>query len=147
RFLLTPTLALSGSLGLLDTEILEGASQGIDIRGKHLVSAPPVTASAALDWHLPVGRNRLSLHAGLSYASRQHFDLLNTPALDQTAYALADASLSFEWTKAGLTATFWGRNLTDKAYITYVADASSLGFIYRHVGTPRMYGASIRKTF
>jgi iron complex outermembrane recepter protein len=34
----------------------------------------------------------------------------------------------------------WGRNLTDKFYLTNAVDVQGFGFDYRHRGVPRMFG-------
>jgi iron complex outermembrane receptor protein len=41
----------------------------------------------------------------------------------------------------------WGRNLTDKFYLTSAADLQSIGFDYRHRGVPRTYGVDATYRF
>jgi iron complex outermembrane receptor protein len=52
-----------------------------------------------------------------------------------------------DWVRGDWTLSVWGRNLTDRTYFTARIDLSGFGFDYNHVGTPRTFGASIRREF
>lgn len=146
RLRATRLLTLSASAGLLDTEIREGTSFGLNLRGNRLITAPKLTASGAVDWDIEAGTSRVfKVHADAAYASRQYYDLFNSAS--QKGYVLVNGSLSYVLEDKGLTLSAWVRNLADKKYVTNIIDASGLGFIYRQIGVPRMYGVTARKSF
>ena len=146
RLRATRMLTLSGSAGLLDTEIREGTSFGFSLRGNRLITAPKLTLSGGIDWDIQAGTDRvIKLHGDVAYSSRQYYDLFNS--VSQKGYALLNGSISYEMQDEGLTFTAWARNMTDKKYVTNIIDASGLGFIYRQIGVPRMYGVTARKAF
>lgn len=81
---------------------------------------------------------KLSLHAGYSWRSHVFTDLLNTPALEQKAYGLLDASATLEMGRWSLGV--FGRNLADVEY----AEIKSAGVGYNAFGgSPRYYGVEL----
>jgi iron complex outermembrane receptor protein len=72
------------------------------------------------------------------YIGTEYFDLANN--IKQSPYSLLN-------TRVGLSGRnfevmFWGRNLTDEEYIAYAYD-----FGATHLGSPRNWGVTIRKSF
>jgi len=137
------TLTLRAGLGFLDAVIEQGAVQGgtIDVAGHTLPEAPKVSATLSGDWDaLNFGSSRLTLHLDGSYSSKQYFELVNEDRIAQVPYALANGRLSYHGADDKWNLGLWGRNLTDKFYLTNAYDLQSLGFDYRHRGEPRMFG-------
>jgi len=68
------------------------------------------------------------------YLGKQYFDLANN--ISQSPYHLLN-------TRFGIAANnfevmFWGRNITDKNYISYAYDFGAV-----HLGNPRTYGVTL----
>ena len=69
---------------------------------------------------------------------KQYFDLANT--IEQSSYSVLNTRIGFEIHK--FEVMFWGRNLGDEKYIAYAYD-----FGATHLGNPRNYGVTLRKSF
>jgi len=111
-----------------------------------LSNAPSLTANAGISytaWADDAGS--VTLRADAAYTSAQFFEIVNIPRLRQSGYALLGAGM--DWVRGDWTLSLWGRNLTDQTYFTSRIDLSGFGFDYNHVGTPRTFGASIRREF
>jgi iron complex outermembrane receptor protein len=142
----TPTLTLTAGLGLLDTEIEEGTVSGTSVAGSKLPSAPSTSASAAVDWDaLATDAVVFNVRLDGTYASRQYFDPFNLQS--QEAYALLNGRLSLRSADDRWGAAIWGKNLLDESYFTNKIDLPSFGFLYTHIGTPRMYGVTVDYKF
>lgn len=134
------------SFGLLDSRVVRGIVNGVDVRGNSLSLAP--SATAALDAGVTVlddNRHRLRVGATISHVGSQFFEILNTPRLRQSAYTLIGGSI--EWRTGRNTVTLWGKNLTNSFYYTSRIDLSGFGFDYSHLGTPRTYGLTVGRGF
>ena len=93
-------------------------------------------------------RGELSLHADLSYAWSQFFEVLNIPRLRQDSYALVSAHVDWESPDGSWNASVWGKNLTDEFYFTSRVDLlAGFGFDYNHVGAPRTFGVTVGRSF
>jgi len=68
----------------------------------------------------------------------QYFDLANT--IKQSSYNVFNTRVGIVYRK--FEVMFWGRNLGDEKYIAYAYD-----FGATHLGNPRNYGVTVRKTF
>jgi outer membrane receptor protein involved in Fe transport len=152
----TEELELSGSLGLLHTKYVELQLHGVDLSGNHLIQAPDVSGSLALNWRflqLDAGDLRLTLDG--NWYSRQYFDAQNTQRVSQGAYGIANGRLSFAGKRgstSGVDVGVWVKNLADRHYIQYAIaqrdpSQGGLGFDYGLVGEPRTFGADIRYRF
>ena len=76
-------------------------------------------------------------------ADKFYFDAQN--ALEQKAYGILNARISYLYTAWNLRTTFFGRNLTDEAYanIKYGSDFANL----ENMATPREIGIQFDYTF
>jgi iron complex outermembrane receptor protein len=144
-------LTLRAGLGILDSRVEEGAlADGtIDIDGHQLPNAPHYSGTFSGDWDVATWRSAtITLHGDGSYTSKQYFELVNENRIAQTGYALLNARLAVH---GGTTRQWeigaWDRNLANKFYLTSTADLQSIGFDYRHIGVPRMYGADVSLRF
>ncbi|MES2302274.1 MAG: TonB-dependent receptor [Pseudomonadota bacterium] len=142
----SPRLALQLGAGLLHARATRGTISGLDVTGHTLSNAPALTANAAASWTAwESGATRATLRADAAYTSAQYFEIVNIPRLRQPGYALLGAGLDL--TSGDWTLSLWGRNLTNKTYFTARIDLSGFGFDYNHVGTPRTFGASVKRAF
>jgi iron complex outermembrane receptor protein len=137
-----PAFTVRAALGLLVAKLKEAVLRGVDLRGNDLPNAPSVTATASTQWDVAHwGQSSgLTLYIDASYAGSQFFEPFNVERIKQDSYTLLDARVAFHATES-LDIAAWGRNLTDKFYITSAADlVSGFGYDYTHRGAPRTYG-------
>ena len=142
-------LSLRAGLGLLSTKIKIGTVSGADVSGNRLSNAPKLSFNAGIDFTVfDGGAGKLSLHPELSYQTNQYFEVLNVPRLRQEGYALFSGHIDWESEDGRWNASLWGKNLTNKQYLTSRVDLlAGFGFDYNHVGAPRTYGISVGTEF
>jgi len=139
--LLTDNFRVRSGLGWLDTEVDEGTVKGTDISGNSLVQAPELNFNLALDYDIPVGSvGTIQLHADTSWVDDQYFDILNTPLIEQGAYWVSNARVSFYSADDRYSVSLWGKNLADEHYDSKPFDLSDFGYTISHIGAPRMFG-------
>ncbi len=111
-------LAFNWSVGYLDAKYLHFIdSRGIDVANRRKIqNTPDWTASGTLGYSVPVGEGSVSISGTASYrGASQQFEL-RTPMLDQGAYTLFDASITWDINE-NLSLGVHGRNLTNERYI------------------------------
>ena len=116
-------ITLAGTFGYIDAEYLEYTSiiGGLEtnlagFRG--IQNTPKFTASGTLGANLPVGDGELAANVTLSHRSRtQQFEIAN-PYLDQPAYQVLDAGVTYRWAGDRFSLGVYGKNLTNERYIT-----------------------------
>jgi len=85
---------------------------------RQIQNTPSWTASATLAYMTPLGAGRLNLGTTLSYrSSTNQFEIPN-PYIDQSGYALLDASIVYTSPDDKWSIGLHGKNLTDKEYKT-----------------------------
>jgi iron complex outermembrane receptor protein len=143
-------LTARAGLGLLNATVQNGALAGgtISVNGKRLPEAPHVSGTLAADWDaVEAPSGRLILHVDGSFVSREYFELVNENRIAQASYALANARLSWHEGNEQWEIGVWGRNLTNRYYLTDAIDLQAQGFDYEHRGLPRMYGVDVAYHF
>lgn len=116
-------LNLMGAVGYIDAQydeyITNVASVPTDVaQFRDVQNTPSWTASATLAYMTPLGAGRLNLGTTLSYrSSTTQFEIPN-PYIDQSGYALVDASLVYTSPDDRWSIGLHGKNLTDKQYKT-----------------------------
>ncbi|WP_395629476.1 TonB-dependent receptor [Sphingorhabdus sp.] len=116
-------LNLLGAVGYIDAKfdqyISNIASVPTDVAAfRDVQNTPAWTASATLAYMTPVGAGRLNLGTTVSYRSgTTQFEIPN-PYIDQSGYALVDASLVYTAPDDRWSIGLYGKNLFDKEYKT-----------------------------
>lgn len=116
-------LNLLGAVGYIDAQfdqyISNIASVPTDVAAfRDVQNTPAWTASATLAYMTPVGAGRLNLGTTVSYrSSTTQFEIPN-PYIDQSGYALVDASLVYTAPDDRWSIGLYGKNLLDKEYKT-----------------------------
>lgn len=116
-------LNLLGAVGYIDAQfdqyISNIASVPTDVAAfRDVQNTPSRTASATLAYMTPVGAGRLNLGTTVSYrSSTTQFEIPN-PYIDQSGYALVDASLVYTAPDDRWSIGLYGKNLLDKEYKT-----------------------------
>lgn len=117
-------LTLSGSVGYIDADyreyITQVAGKGpVDVADyRKFQNTPSVTGSATLAYSVPVGGGDVNFSTTGSYRSRTYQFEIPNPYIDQSAYALWDASLVYTAPAGRWSLGVHGRNLLDKRYKT-----------------------------
>ncbi len=138
-------LNLLGAVGYIDAQfdeyITNIASVPTDVAAfRQIQNTPSWTASATLAYMTPVGAGRLNLGTTVSYrSSTNQFEIPN-PYIDQSGYALVDASLVYTSADDKWSIGLHGKNLTDKQYKT-----SGYSFIAGNAttGAPTLSGGGL----
>ena len=116
-------LNLLGAVGYIDAQfdeyITNIANVPTDVAEfRDIQNTPAWTASATLAYMTPIGAGRLNLGTTLSYrSSTSQFEIPN-PYIDQSGYALVDASIVYTSPDDKWSIGIHGKNLTDKEYKT-----------------------------
>lgn len=151
EFALRPTnnLTFTSNLSLLDSEVIEGTSSGVNIAGNQLLMAPRVGSTDAIDWSVPIRTMGIAdFRLAGSYTGKQYFDLQNRPQTTQAGYWLMNGDIRLHPADDGKWISFWVKNITDTHYYTSEADfLSSLGFINTRLAAPRTYGVTVGTKF
>ncbi len=159
----TDSLTLDGSIGYIHRNIKE--FPGTDVNGvtRNIADvivptyAPDWTANGAVTYSSLVGSGdvRLTARAGFTYAGRvaQFNNPLTAPFQDATSSDerfLVDAQVRLDDIPLGnrrLSLMVWGKNLTDRAYVSRGIDFGQLGMGSTIYGDPRTYGLTAEIEF
>ncbi len=143
-------LTLHAGLAALHTQVLRGTLAGgtVNIAGKRLPYAPNFRGVFSADWvAISEPSWALMLHVAESWQSLMYEENLNENRLAQPAFGLLSAQMTLEPSSGRWELRLWGDNLTNRVYYTNEVDLQSLGYDYRHIGEPRMYGADVTYRF
>lgn len=145
----TDSLGVSVAVGYTDSEVRRGTSQGIDIRGNRLVSAPRFTLSSSVDWSIPLGQwGAADARVDAAYASKQYYDLLNRATTTQGGYWLVNSRIRMHPDDDRYGVALWVKNLTNTYYHVNMIDVlEGFGYIYNHINEPRTYGVALDVKF
>ncbi|MCC6171418.1 MAG: TonB-dependent receptor [Gammaproteobacteria bacterium] len=118
-FQLTDALSAKFSFGYIDAEYTEFLVNGIDISAQRDVqNTPDWTGNVSLSYGVPLASGRLGFTASASYrGATQQFEI-PIPLLDQAAYWLYDASVTWSSDDERWQLGLHGRNLSDERYVT-----------------------------
>ena len=83
---------------------------------RKIQNTPKLTASGTLSYSTPLAGGDLYLSSTLSYRSKSQQFELRVPGLDQKAFALLDASATYEFGGGHWTMGLHGKNLTNQRY-------------------------------
>ena len=113
----------------------------VDLKGNRQIFTPDVTSMLAMQYsHEVSARHNISLvlRGEWKYLGTQFFDLANN--IRQSPYNLLNTRVGV--TAKNLSLFFWGRNLSNKKYISYAYDFGAI-----HLGDPRTYGGTLALRF
>ncbi|TNE65415.1 MAG: TonB-dependent receptor [Alphaproteobacteria bacterium] len=141
-------LTLSAALGLLDTKLGEfTSSDGLVPEGNELPNAPDASGTLGIEYARDLAADWiLQIQGEGRYSGAMFKDSLNDPLIASDAYWVFNGRLVLSNTR-GWAVSLWGRNLTDKRYVTQGVNNLALGYGYRVYGAPRTYGISISREF
>lgn len=137
-------LRIGGNVAYLDaryanyTSALLAGNIPYDASGNRLNLAPKWSYSAFAELNTDVGDGAIFARGEYNYRSRQFFTAENAGLDTQAAYALLNASVGYTFPGDKFELMAFGRNLTDREYVTSTASFAA-GRVGR-VGEPRTYG-------
>lgn len=162
QFNLTDNFSIDGNLGYLKVDIKNFPGADITNTTRNIAGllngagsyAPKWTGSIAANVTVPLsGDAKLTGRLGYNYTSgyQMFANPLTAPFSKTTegdARGLVDGQIRIEGIKFGgagngFGVTFWGKNLTNKDYVTRSVDFGQLGFAGVIYGDPRTYGMSL----
>jgi iron complex outermembrane receptor protein len=137
------TDSLSGKLafGYIDAKYTEFLLNGVNVASQRKVqNTPDWTGNASLTYGVPLASGRLGLTASASYrGATQQFEAA-APQLDQGAYWLYDASVTWSSDDDRWQFGLHGRNLADERYTTsgyFFPGAATDNSVLAFYGNPR----------
>lgn len=157
----TDFFTLDGNFGYLDAKIKDfpsadttGAIRNIAPLIAGVGYAPKYTLNVGGTVSYPVGNAKMTARLGYSYTSQFEMfaNTLTAPfqvADRGDARGLLDGQLKLENFGVGnkMSLTIWGKNLTNKHYVTRSVDFGQLGFATVIFGEPRTFGATLHAEF
>ena len=117
--------------------VAQGGTE-VDLKGNRQIFTPAATSMLAIQYQYALGEShswRLVARGEWMYLGDQYFDLANN--IKQAGYSLLNTRFGVGY--KNFEVMFWGRNLSDKKYISYAYD-----FGATHLGNPRTYGMTVR---
>jgi iron complex outermembrane receptor protein len=127
-------LNFAWSLGYLDAEFKEfetllavdenmvpfpGGPQVVDVADhRKIQNTPEWTASGTLSYTTPLAGGSLNVNSTLAYRSKSQQFEIATPMLDQKGFSIWNAAATYELPGGHWTVGLYGKNLTNKKYIS-----------------------------
>ncbi len=112
-----------------------------NLEGNRQIFTPDVTSMLAMQYSYSISSKHkinIVLRGEWKYLGEQFFDLANT--IRQSPYNLLNTRVGVN--AKSLSLFVWGRNLTNKKYISYAYDFGAV-----HLGDPKTYGVTIAAKF
>lgn len=109
--------------------------------GNRQIFTPEMTSMLAAQYNISLNKSKtlgLILREEWFYLGSQYFDFANQ--IRQSPYQLLNTRFGVSYKSVDLM--FWGRNLTDKRYISYAYDFGAV-----HLGNPKTMGVTLKARF
>ncbi|MET0657127.1 MAG: TonB-dependent receptor, partial [Steroidobacteraceae bacterium] len=116
---------------------------GCDLSGNETIQTPKFTASVGASYIVPTSMGQWGFAASLYHNDGYFFEPTNS--VEQDAYDLVDASISWTSTDEKYGARLWGKNLLDEEYYS-AANSAALGKHYS-AAAPLTYGVTFSTHF
>lgn len=145
----TEGLLLRGGVGYLDakyTSLNPGATVTLDTK---MVKTPKWTGNLIVEYEWSLGGSgSLNIGGNLSYRSSHFNEPTNLPMLEQDAYTLLGANVTFLSASERWSLILFGTNLSDERYMTNgLGSLGSFGTVDATFGRPREWGLSFKTWF
>ena len=163
KLAITDALTADGSVGYVHKDVKQFPAADVTGTVRNIGNvfkpgfSPDYTANAGLTYSAEVGSGgmRLTARGGWTYVSKQFLfgNPLTAPFKESTSAAprsLFDAQLKLDRIALGgseLSVMVWGKNLTDKKYVSRSVDFGQLGYAGTIYGEPRTYGITAEIEF
>ncbi len=142
-------LEITGGVGYTDaqyTELDPGATVTLDTK---FPKAPKWSLNGAIQYSVPVDDFVIvTIRGDYAYKSKLFHDPINSPGGSQDGYSLINAKLSLSNMDETWQLALFGKNLTNKNYMTNAyGDAINFGYTETYYGPPREWGLSLEARF
>lgn len=128
----------------------DGSLTEVNNSDLRIANTPEWTTSASLDYTLPVQPTTVldetAVHVDYDYRTKFNVHPNDIPLGDQDAYGILNASIRATFADGKYGVTLYGKNLTDKYYITLADPVAGLSH-YAIEGMPRTYGVQVTANF
>ena len=146
EFVINASTTIYFGASFLDTEVVKGTYQAVDIAGQVLPQSPDTNFNFAINREL-FSNDSGSLNLYLDHMRVDaQYNTLNI-ILEMPSYELSSLNLSYE-SVDGWDANLWVKNLTDEKYAMFYLDSQAYfgtdAIIY---GPPRTFGMDFRYNF
>jgi iron complex outermembrane receptor protein len=119
----------------------------VDHTNLKLVRAPKWQTQASADYTVPLGSaGNLSFRAAALYRSVFYSTVANDAGGRTGDFILVDGSIGWESEDARFRAMLWGKNLTNKTYVSAYTPTAQF-FNQRFYGAPRTFGLTLGASF
>lgn len=119
----------------------------VDHTNLKLVRAPKWQTQGSAEYAVPLGSaGSLSFRASILYRSTFYSTVANDPGGRTGDFALVDGSIGWESEDARFRAMLWGKNLTNKTYVSAFTPTAQF-FNQRFYGAPRTFGLTLGASF
>lgn len=119
----------------------------VDHTNLKLVRAPKWQTQASADYTVPLGSaGNLSFRAAALYRSVFYSSVANEAGGRTGDFILVDGSIGWESEDARFRAMLWGKNLTNKTYVSAYTPTAQF-FNQRFYGAPRTFGLTLGASF
>jgi iron complex outermembrane recepter protein len=140
---LSDRVRFDASAALLQSEIDNGALNGVNLAGNALPLAPEFSLNLGVTWQVAsVSYGEVILRVDGNYAASQYFDVFNDRETRQDSRAIGNARLTLRpQDRTGIEVALWTKNFTDEEYRTSMINLlDNFGYVYTLLGAPRTYG-------
>lgn len=146
----TEELNLFANVGVTDEKWTDIFPIALVTKNTRMPLMSHVTAMVGGDYSFALGDfGTLNIGANYNYRSSFFVDTGNSARVKQDGYGLLDARIILEPASGNWQLKIWGKNLTDKKYITWAQDLIAIGEAHAvsFFGRPREYGVTFRVNF
>lgn len=140
----TPLLTIpAGCTGAVNPRVGGAATIACDLKGNHMVKAPPLSATLSLQYDTQIAGFETIFSLQDRYSASYYFEPDNV--LKQNAYHMVDATASVSPMRGAWRLTLWGTDLTAaRVFDTGVTAGNTFAYA---PGSPRLYGATLNVTY
>jgi len=145
----TPAWRVGAGVAYVDAIVKDVDTRGNGIHADYVPgNAPRWTGNALVRYTLPVGSGRVALQLDGNYMSRFWFNLSDLPTVEQPAFGVANARVSYTPNTGSYEIGASVENLADKHYGTMGFDNTSInGLAQLYPGMPRWFKGHITYHF
>jgi iron complex outermembrane receptor protein len=146
-------LQLSSGVGWVDATIeseltLQTGTGEVDLQGNRPAFNPKFTYNGQARYITEISDGfDLTFATDWSWRDDQHLEVNNQPSNLIDAYWLLNARVIIASTENDWSVSFWGKNITDTEYVTYLNDLPAFGWLLRGYGAPTTYGVTFEIEF
>ena len=145
----TDSLEIRGGIGYTDSKI-SAHFGSLDFDDVQAANTPETTYNIMTRYFWEVNGN-INAYVQVDYVHQDDvfFSLANQKAISQSGYGLVGFRTGFDMEVGGQwwSVSAWVKNVTDEEYFTEILPSGSAGTISGQVGSPRLYGITVKSEF